>query len=338
MAKATYTLITGGAGYIGSHFVDEYLKRNNNILIIDNLVHGFREAITVIKKKHPDKTIKFHKIDLREYKRLDHAFKKYKIDLVVHFAGLCQVGESAINPEKYFDNNLKGGINLLNAMVAHKVNRLVFSSTCATYGEAKYLPVDEEHPQEPTNPYGMSKLLFEKLLPSYENAHGLKYIILRYFNVTGASIDGSLGYAKNLKQSLLIPDAIRGALGIYPFHLTTGTVKTPDKSPIRDYVDIYDLVKGHLKAINYLKHYSKSDVFNLGTGVGYSVKQMIKKVEEVTGKKIEITNGEARKGEYAKIYASFKKAKKILKWEPTVTLEKSINNLTTWFKLHPKGF
>jgi len=338
LAKTNYTLVTGGAGYIGSHFVDEYLKRHDNIVVADSLIHGNMGAIKTIIKKHPGKLFKFHKVDLKNQNQVKKIFNQFRIDLVVHFAGLCQVGESAVNPERYFDNNLKGGINLLNAMVEAGVKKFVFSSTCATYGEAKYLPVDEKHPQEPTNPYGTSKLLFEKLLPAYETAHGIKHIILRYFNVTGAASDGSLGYAKNLKQSLLIPDAIRGALGIYPFHLTTSPVKTPDKTPIRDYVDVYDLVRGHIKAINYLKKVGTSNVFNLGSGVGYSVKQMISKVEEVTGKKIKIVKGEPRKGEYAKIYASYKKAKKILGWEPKVPLEKSIADLTTWFKLHPKGF
>lgn len=338
MAKTKYTLITGGAGYIGSHFVDLYLARHDNIVIVDSLIHGYKGAISTLKKRHPGKNVIFHKVDLREYKQISKIFKTYQIELVVHFAGLCQIGESSTNPERYFDNNLKGGINLLNAMVENEIKMLIFSSTCATYGEAKYLPVDEDHPQEPTSPYGISKLLFEKTLPPYESAHGIKCIILRYFNVTGASEDGALGYAKNLKQSLLIPDAIRGALGIYPFHLTTGPVKTPDKTPIRDYVDIYDIARGHLCAISYLKRTHKSDTFNLGTGIGYSVKQMIKKVENITGKKIAITKGEIRKGEYAKIYASYKKAKKVLGWEPRVTLDKSISNLTTWFKLHPKGY
>ncbi len=331
-------LITGGAGYIGSHFADLYLKKKDNVIIFDSLDHGYKEAFLQIKKRHPGKKIQLIVGDLKSKKDLRRVFEKYQIDSVVHFAAFCQVNESVNNPDLYFENNVTGSINLLNEMSKHNIKNLIFSSTCAVYGETKYLPVDENHPTNPTNPYGVSKLIVELMLPWYENKFNMKYVILRYFNVCGAMKNGKIGYGNKRKQNLLVQDAVKAAVGIHPLHLTYSEVNTRDQTPIRDYVDVLDLSNAHLKAISYLKKGGTSQIINLGTGKGYSVKEIISEVEKTLNKKIEVVMGERRKGEYAQIYASNLKAKKILNWSPTTPLKDSILSLSKWYKQNPQGY
>jgi len=330
-------LVTGGAGYIGSHAVRLLLQKGFRVIVIDNLIRGFKQPIEVLWGKFGRQKLKFYKEDLADANKINAIFEKEAIDGVMHFAALCLVNESMEQPERYFENNVGGSLNLFKAMIRHKVKYLVFSSTCAVYGESQYLPVDEQHPTNPSNPYGESKLITEKMLGWLGKIHKINYAILRYFNVSGASADGLIGDSKKPSQ-LLVQNAVRGALGIDEFKLTCPQVKTPDKTPIRDYINVEDLVDAHLKALKYLNNNGQSDIFNLGTGTGNSVLQVIDQVKKTTNVKFEIKKGQARKGEYAKIYADIKKAKQKLNWQPKRTISDSIKALVRWYKNHPHGW
>ncbi len=231
-----------------------------------------------------------------------------------------------------------GTLNLLRAIKKYQVGKLVFSSTCAVYGEAQYLPVDEKHPTKPANPYGESKLMAEKEITWFSRLFGLKSVIFRYFNVAGAANDGLIGDSKKPSQ-LLVQNAVRGALKIEPFKLTCPKVATPDGTPIRDYVNVEDLARAHVLALDYLdKTKSGCQVFNLGTGKGNSVLEIVNKVQEITGVKFPIEKGESRKGEYAKVYADITKVKSKLGWEPEKDLKETVYSLVKWYKKHPYGW
>ncbi|MFZ2188025.1 MAG: UDP-glucose 4-epimerase GalE [Candidatus Moraniibacteriota bacterium] len=326
-------LVTGGAGYIGSHAVKLFLEKGYEVVVFDNLFRGFKEPIRILKKS--GKLI-FIQGDLRNKADIEKVFRAHKIDCVLHFAALCLVNESMENPGLYFENNVCGSLNLFEAMKKFKVGKIIFSSTCATYGETKYLPVDEKHPQNPVNPYGESKLLVEKMLPWYE-AFGLRYVILRYFNICGAATSGIIGDSKKPSQ-LLMQNAVRGAMGIEPFAFTCAKVKTPDETPIRDYIDVEDLVEAHFAAYEFLRVGGKSDVFNLGNGKGYSVKEIVSEVEQSFGVRLKKKKAQARKGEYAKIFANPKKAQRMLKWRPRKSISDSVESLKKWYDGHPDGY
>ena len=330
-------LITGGAGYIGSHAVKLMLEKGDRVIVIDNLFRGFKEAVDTLQKEYGKENLTFYKADLKNGEDIDKILKKEKPDGIMHFAALCLVNESVEKPEDYFENNVYGSLNLLKAMIGNKINNIVFSSTCAVYGESQYLPVDEKHPLIPTNPYGESKLLVEKILKWFDECHGLRYTILRYFNVSGSSSDGLIGDSKKPSQ-LLVQNAVRGALGIEPFNLTCPKVKTKDGSPIRDYINVEDLVEAHRIALERLISKKSSEIFNLGTGKGNSVLEVINQVKKITGSDFLVGKVEARKGEYAEIYANISKAKKILGWKPKRTIKDSVNSLVKWYKNHPKGW
>jgi UDP-glucose 4-epimerase len=241
------------------------------------------------------------------------------------------------NPSLYFRNNVVGSLNLLESMDIYKCNKLIFSSSCVVYGEGQYLPIDEKHPKEPTNPYGESKLIVEKMINWFITQKNLRAVCLRYFNPCGASTDGLMGDAK--KPSVhLIQNIVRGALNIEPFKLTAPKVDTPDGSPIRDYIDINDLVDAHWKALSYLNDGGKSDVFNLGTGKGVSVLEAVQAVEKILKVNIPLENGETRKGEYAAVYADYDKARNVLGWEPSTPIIKSVENMVKWYSSHPQGY
>lgn len=328
-------LITGGAGYIGSHAVKLFLEKRFEVISFDNFSRGFKQPLEILKKYGKLKIIKG---DLRNKKNIKKVFSENNINTVIHFAALCSVNESMEQPEIYFENNVVGSLNLFEAMREACVKNIIFSSTCATYGEAEYLPMDEKHPQNPANPYGESKMLTEKILRWYGSLHEFKYVIFRYFNVCGAEAKGEIGDSKK-PSSLLVQNAVRGAMGIEPFSYTCQKVDTPDKSPIRDYVDVEDLVNAHYLANEYLQKTSnKSDIFNLGNGEGWSVKEIVSKVEQVFGKKINKKNGGVRKGEYAKVNADPSKAFSILKWKPQKSIEESILSLKKWYEKHPHGY
>jgi UDP-glucose 4-epimerase len=326
-------LITGGAGYIGSHAAKLFLEKGYAVVVFDNLSRGFKEPLEILKKMGK---VDFVKGDLRKSADIEKVFKAHKIDAVLHFAALCSVNESMENPGMYFDNNVCGSLNLLEAMKKYKVGKLIFSSTCATYGETQYLPVDEVHPQLPANPYGESKLVVEKMLPWYAT-FGVRYVILRYFNVCGASSTGMIGDSKKPSQ-LLMQNAVRGAMGIEPFAFTCAKVKTPDGTPIRDYIDVEDLAQAHFSAFSYLEKGGKSDVFNLGNGKGYSVKEIVSEVEKIFGLKLNRKKAPARKGEYAKIFADPQKARKTLNWRPRKSIRESVESLKKWYTGHPRGY
>lgn len=328
-------LVTGAGGYIGSVAAHEFLSKGHNLVLVDNLSTGFRKPLEVLQEKFGREKVSIYEIDLKE---IEKVFSQEKdIEAVVHFAANCSVNESMNEPQKYFLNNTATSNELFVKMLENNIRKLVFSSTCAVYGEAKSVPIDENHPTNPTNPYGESKLLTEKIIKWYGQLKGLNFVILRYFNVCGATDNGEIGDSK--KPSVhLMQNAVRGALDIKPFYLTCPEVDTPDKTPIRDYVNVVDLANAHIKAFDYLSNGGKSEIINLGTGNGDSVLEIVKKVEEITGAKLPLEKTEARQGEYAKMIASIDRAKSVLGWEPTHTIEDSVKTLVDWYTKHPNGW
>lgn len=333
------TLITGGAGFIGSHCAKLFLENGHQVVIVDNLSAGKIGAIEVLKNlaNNPE-DVSFYKADLRNAEEVNEVFdKENNIDAVVHFAAFLSVSDSVSDPASYYLNNVVGTMNLLNAMKEHNVKNIIFSSTCATYKEQEYLPIDEKHPTQPLSPYGETKLTVERMIKWYSEAYNMNYVILRYFNVTGSSEDGSLGDTRSPSPHL-IQAAVRGTLGLQDFKLTNAKVDTPDGTPIRDYIDVNDLVEAHYLAYKYLLDGGNSELFNLGTGSGYSVLEIINAVEKVLNVTIEKSQGERRQGELPELYANNDKAKKVLGWEPKRSLEESVTSLVNWYKNHPNGF
>jgi len=327
-------LITGGAGYIGSHAVKVFLERGHKVFVIDNLSRGFGEAMDVLTG-YGDLT--FYQVDLQNYTEVNEVFDKHRFDCVLHFGALCLVNESMQTPERYFDNNVYGTSNLLKAMKTHRVKNIIFSSTCAVYGESAYLPIDEEHPKKPNNPYGESKLMCENEIKWMSQIHGFKYLIFRYFNVCGASEDGAIGDSKK-PSVLLLQNLVRGALGIQEFELTCPKVETPDGTPIRDYVDVNDLIEAHYLGFEYLLNGGVSDEFNIGTGRGNSVEEIVCQVESVLGVTIPRKQGEMRKGESARLFASNSKIRQQLGWESKRELKDSVESLQKWYTARPNGY
>lgn len=332
----TKILITGGAGYIGSHAVKTFLENGYEVVVFDNFFRGYQQAIDTLKGKFGEK-IDFIKGDLRNKNEISPVFKQFKIDGVIHFAALCLVTESMENPSLYFENNFYGSLNLISTMVENDVDKIVFSSTSEVYGENEYLPIDESHKLKPLNPYGLSKKMVEDMLSQFDALKGIRSVIFRYFNVTGASDDGLVGDSKK-PSVLLVQNAVRGALGISEFKLTCAKVNTRDGTTIRDYVNVIDLVNAHILAYKYLENGGKSDVFNLGSEKGYSVKEIIDEVQKTTGVVFEVTEGEVRKGEPVEKYASAQKVKNILGWEPKHGIKESIESLVRWYKNRPNGW
>lgn len=315
-------LVAGGAGYIGSHTVKYLLKNDYNVLVLDNLVYGHRDAVL---------TPNFEQVDLKDKAEVDKVFKKYDIDAVIHFAAYTYVGESVTKPQKYYWNNVVNTLNLLDVMVENNVKNIVFSSTCATYGNPLYTPIDEKHPQAPINPYGKTKLMMEQIMADYETAYGLKYVALRYFNAAGGDKDGQLGESHD-PESHLIPLVLQAIKGERENITVFGTdYETPDGTCIRDYIHVEDLADAHMKAVAHLFATQKSDCINLGTGIGNSVKEIILAAEEVTGQKVPVKYGERRVGDPAKLYAINTKAKEVLGWNPTYTdIKEIIRTAWTW--------
>ncbi len=299
-------LVMGGAGYIGSHTVKHLLDNGYQVVVADNLIYGHKEAV--------DARATFVRADLNDSESLNAVFAAYPIDAVVHFAAFAYVGESVQDPKKYYVNNVIGTINLLNAMLAHDVKKIVFSSTCATYGEPQYTPIDEQHPQNPINPYGRTKLMIEQVFKDYEKAYGLEHISLRYFNAAGCDERGEIGESHH-PETHLIPLVLQAIKGERPSIKVFGTdYDTPDGTCIRDYIYVEDLALAHRLALEKLDSYS--GCINLGTGVGSSVKQIIAAAEEVSGKKCPVEYAPRRAGDPAKLFADNKKAKEILGWTP----------------------
>lgn len=324
-------LVLGGAGYIGSHTATELLDNGHEVVIADNLVTGYREAI-------PEKAT-FYQGDLRDKDFLNDLMKKEKVDAVIHFAAYSLVGESVVNPLKYYENNLYGTKVLLDAMIESGVDKIVFSSTAATYGEPENIPILENDRTCPTNPYGETKLAMEKMISWAAKAHGLHYVSLRYFNACGAHKSGAIGEAHN-PESHLIPLVLQVPNGKREFVSIYGNdYDTPDGTCIRDYIHVTDLAKAHILAVEYLMNGGESDIFNLGNGVGYSVKEVIETARKVTGHPIPVKEEARRAGDPARLVASGKKAKEILGWEPEIKdLVDIINSAWKWHSKHPNGY
>lgn len=312
-------LVMGGAGYIGSHTVKHLLDNGYGVVVSDNLIYGHRQAI--------DPRAEFVHADLLDTVSLQKLFAQRQIESVIHFAAFAYVGESVHEPEKYYYNNVVGTINLLQAMLAHGVKKIVFSSTCATYGEPQYTPIDEKHTQAPINPYGRTKLLIEQIFADYERAYGLQHIALRYFNAAGASADGTLGESHS-PETHLIPLVLKAISGERKSISVFGTdYDTPDGTCIRDYIHVEDLALAHRLAVEKLGTYN--GCINLGTGIGTSVKEIITAAEEVSGKKCPVEYAPRRAGDPARLFADNTKAKEVLGWQPKYTNIKDIIQ-TAW--------
>ncbi len=329
-------LITGAGGYIGSNSVYLFLQKGYEVVGVDNFVRGFKQPLEVLQEKFGKDKLRFYEADLT--KNIDEVFEKEQnIEAVIHYAAFCNVGESMLQPELYFSNNTFGSANLLQAITKHEVKNLIFSSTCAVYGQSEYMPLDEKHPLHPMSVYGESKRMSEIEIEWYAKQKGLRYVMLRYFNVCGASDDSLIGDSK--KPSFhLMQNAVRAALSIAPFELICPEVDTPDKTPIRDYVNVVDLNEAHVKALEYLLNGGNSDVFNLGTGSGNSVLEIVQKVQEITGKEFKAGKGPTRQGDPARLYADNSKIKSVLGWEPKRTIEDSVRTLVKWYMNRPNGW
>ena len=324
-------LVLGGAGYIGSHTVYELIAVGENVVVVDNLETGFRKAV------HQD--AKFYQGDIRDKAFIDSVFEKEEIDGVIHFAANSQVGESMVNPLKYYNNNLCGTEVLLESMVAHGVNKIVFSSTAATYGEPERIPILETDRTEPTNPYGETKLSMEKMMKWTDVAHGVHYVALRYFNACGAHVSGEIGEAHNPETHLIplilqVPNGQRESISIFG-----DDYDTKDGTCVRDYIHVNDLAQAHILAMEYLRKGNESNIFNLGNGVGFTVKEVVETARKVTGHPIPAKEEPRRSGDPSTLIASSEKAKKILGWKPKFDdLETIITTAWEWHRNHPNGY
>jgi UDP-glucose-4-epimerase GalE len=322
-------LVTGGAGYIGSHAVKLFLARGHDVWIIDNLCFGHRAAVP---------TDRLVVADLADTGRLDHELLRNRIDAVVHFAGFAYVGESVREPAKYYRNNLINTLSLMDAMRRNNVRGMVFSSTCATYGNPDQVPITEDEKQKPINPYGHGKLAVEFALADYAAAYGWGFAALRYFNAAGAAPDGSIGEDHD-PETHLLPLVIAAAMGRRPHIEVFGSdYPTPDGTCIRDYVHVDDLAEAHLLALEKLEPGTALRL-NLGTGRGYSVREVIRTVEEVTGKKVPVKEGPRRPGDPAELVAGGDRARSMLGWSPRYTeLRPIVETAWNWHRTHPRGF
>ncbi len=324
-------LVCGGAGYIGSHTVYELIEQGHSVVVADNLCKGHREAV------HKD--AKFYEGDLRDCEFLDKVFGENKIDAVIDFAAFSLVGESCSEPLKYFDNNVYGTVRLLEAMVRAGVNKIVFSSTAATYGEPENIPILESDRTLPTNPYGETKLTVEKVLKWSDAAYGIKYVALRYFNAAGAHISGEIG-EDHSPETHLIPIILQAALGQREKIAMFGDdYPTPDGTCVRDYIHVTDLADAHIKAIEKLFRDETSGIYNLGNGKGFSVKQVVEEARKVTGREIKAVIEDRRAGDPSTLIAASEKAMKELGWKPRFnTLTQIIASAWKWHQSHPNGY
>ncbi len=322
-------LIVGGAGYIGSHINKELNKQGFKTVVFDNLSSGKKELV---------KWGEFFQGDLGNIEDIRNVFKKYQIEAVLHFAAFKAVGESVVDPQKYYLNNVSNTLNLFKVMRENNVNKFIFSSSAATFGNPQYIPIDEKHPQSPINPYGETKLIVEHIMRDYSTAYDFKYISLRYFNACGADLDSEVGEWQG-SSSNLIPltlDAAIGAreeIGIFGIDYPTF-----DGTCIRDYIHVTDLAEAHILAFKYLLDGGKSECFNLGNGKGFSVKEVINMAKKVTGIDFKVTEKDRRAGDPPELIADSKKAREILKWEPKYfDLETIISSAWNWHKQFKKN-
>ena len=322
-------LVTGGAGYIGSVTVEDLRAKGEEIVVIDNLVYGHREAV--------DPTIPFYQGDIGDKELIRKILSENKIEACMHFSAYAYVGESVEKPNKYFENNFIQTVKLLDVLLENGVKKFVFSSTCATYGEPQYVPIDEKHPQSPANPYGWSKFMVERVLESYDLAYGLKFVALRYFNACGATETRGEDHDP---ETHLIPLILYAAQGRIPHISIFGDdYPTPDGTAIRDYIHVSDLSQAHLLAVNYLRENAASQFINLGNGQGFSVTEVVEAARKTTGLAIEAKMAPRRAGDPSRLVADARKAKEILGWDPQFAdLESILASAWKWHQARPKGY
>ncbi|GAB6107871.1 UDP-glucose 4-epimerase GalE [Fusibacter bizertensis] len=324
-------LVLGGAGYIGSHAVKMLIESGETVIVVDNLETGHIEAV--------NHAAKFYKLDIRDEQAFETVFKENKIEAVFHFCANSLVGESVGLPIKYFDNNVGGTINVLKLMERYSVKKIVFSSTAAVYGEPKIVPITEENETLPTNPYGESKLMMEKMFKWADRAHDIRFVSLRYFNVAGADPSGKIGEAHGV-ETHLIPLILQVPLGQREFITVFGDdYPTKDGTCVRDYIHVVDLIDAHMKALDYLRDGGSSQIFNLGSGDGFSVREIIEVARQITGHPIPEKTTARRAGDPSTLIASSVKATEILGWKPKFTqVETIIKDAWAFHKSHPNGY
>jgi UDP-glucose 4-epimerase len=322
-------LITGGAGYIGSVAVEDLCSKGESPVVIDNLSRGHRAAVGT--------AVPFYEGNIGDTSLVTRIVDEHEVEAVMHFSAFAYVGESVRDPGKYFENNVAETLRLLTALADSGVRRFVFSSTCATYGEPEYTPIDESHPQKPTNPYGWSKLFVERMLQSFDEAHDTRSVSLRYFNAAGAT--EKLG-EHHEPETHLIPLVLAAAAGERPDVSIFGTdYPTNDGTAVRDYIHVSDISRAHILALQYLRSGGTTDAFNLGNGNGYSVREIISAAEDVTGCKINATESPRRPGDPSTLVANASRAREILGWEPEHTdIEEMISSAWRWRSSHPHGY
>ena len=323
-------LVAGGAGYIGSHMVALLVKRGYEVVVADNLRTGHWQSVKGARRLYVG--------DLRDAAFLNRVFGENHIDGVINFAAFSLVGESVTDPLKYYENNVEGAVSLLSAMRAHGVDKIVFSSTAATYGEPEKQPIEESDRTEPTNPYGATKLAIENMLKWCDRAYGIHYVALRYFNAAGSDTEAGIGEDHD-PESHLIPLVMKTALGQRDHIGIYGEdYPTPDGTCVRDYIHVKDLAQAHLLALEYLARGGESDVFNLGSGNGYSVRQIIETARRITGREIRATAEPRRGGDPSVLIASSKKAAERLGWHPALGLDQIVSDAWAWHSSHPNGY
>jgi UDP-glucose 4-epimerase len=317
-------LVTGGAGYVGSHTVKELERKGYRLLVYDNLSRGHRWAVEAAELIEGD---------LSDEIRLGEVFSRHQVKAVLHFAALAYVGESVEDPGKYYENNVANSLKLLRVMLAHGVKAFILSSTCAVYGNPDQVPIPEHHPLAPVNPYGQSKLMVERILKDYDSAYALKHVSLRYFNAAGADPEGTIG-EDHTPETHLIPRLLQAALGKLEQIEIFGTdYPTPDGTCIRDYIHVNDLADAHVRALQWLLDGGKSETFNLGTGRGYSVREVLTAAEKITKKPIPTVFAPRRPGDPPALVASAGKARRDLGWVPKYSdLDEVIATAWSWHR------
>jgi UDP-glucose 4-epimerase len=322
-------LVTGGAGYIGSVAVEDLADRGEQVVVLDNLVYGHREAVA--------EGVPFYEGSIGDKSLIKRILSEHDIDACMHFSAYAYVGESVKEPAKYFQNNFVETLHLLDALREGGVNKFIFSSTCATYGVPQHIPIDEDHPQWPINPYGWTKLMVERVMDAYDTAYGLKFVSLRYFNAAGAT----KAYGEDHDpETHLIPLVLKAALRKVPKVSVYGNdYDTPDGTAIRDYIHVSDLSSAHLLALDHLRAGKQSEFINLGNGNGYSVRQVIDTAKKVTGRDIPIEDAPRRAGDPPQLVGDSRKAREVLGWKPQFPeLEKIIESAWNWHQEHPDGY
>jgi UDP-glucose 4-epimerase len=322
-------LVTGGAGYIGSVMVEQLIERGERVVVLDDVSRGHRGAL--------DEQVLFYRGRTGDRELVERVCREHGVEACIHFAAYAYVGESVAEPKPYFENNVAQGLGLLDGLLAAGVRRFVFSSSCATYGEPLRVPIDEGHAQQPTNPYGWSKLFMEKILEAYGRAYGLRFVALRYFNAAGATPRRGEHHEP---ETHLIPNVLRAATGKLPFvSVFGGDYPTPDGTAIRDYIHVADLCSAHTLALGHLRRGGDSDFINLGNGHGYSVMEVIETARRVTGREIEARLEPARPGDPSRLVADAAKARAVLGWRTRYPeLEAIIRTAWDWHQAHPEGY